>query len=78
MVGKGKYYFVGVFVYHIVPQLQAQQLSVSQSNLTVGNLSDLFETIFSKSLDKVPVSEVFMEEWDEYRKVSCQPVGRRG
>lgn len=56
---------------HDMVCLQAQQFSMSQNNLTADNMSALFEELFSKSVDKASVSEVFTEQWDEYRKVSC-------
>lgn len=56
---------------------QAQQLSLSQNNLTVDDVSALFHKLFSKSLDMVSVSDVFTDQWDQYRKVSCQDEDTR-
>lgn len=48
---------------------QTQELSQAE-NMTVDDVAELFQQIFSKTLSKVSVNEVFSEEWDSYRKVS--------
>lgn len=49
--------------------VQAQQLSLSQNNLSVEDVSALFQEVFSGTLKDMSVSDVFTEQWDSYRKV---------
>lgn len=53
-------------------------LAVSDSALTVEDVSALFEKVFVKALKEVSVGEVFSDEWDIYRKVLEVDCYQRG
>ena len=49
--------------------MQAQELLVDK-DVNVDQVQDLFKQVFSKTLDKVLLTDIFSAEWDSYREVS--------